>query len=124
MPDATAEFFERLRRGGFEPLLGKASGVARFDLVGSGRTEHWVIAMEKGDVAVSRKKVAADCVVRMDRALFDQMAAGEANAMAALQRGQVVIEGNPELLVMLQRLFPGPPGSRGRAEPIRAEGSS
>jgi putative sterol carrier protein len=120
MSDATVEFFERLGRSGHEPLLAKASGTARFDLEGGKRTEYWVIAMKQGDVAVSRKKAAADCVIHMDRALFDQMAAGEANAMAALQRGRVVIEGNPELLVMLQRLFPGPPGSRGRTEPIAA----
>jgi putative sterol carrier protein len=120
MSDATVEFFERLGRSGHEPLLAKASGTARFDLEGGKRTEYWVIAIKHGDVAVSRKKVAADCVIHMDRALFDQMAAGEANAMAALQRGQCVIQGNPELLVMFQRLFPGPPGSRGRAEPIAA----
>jgi putative sterol carrier protein len=120
MSDPTLEFFERLGRSGHEPLLAQASGTARFDLESGKRREYWVISIKRGDVAVSRKKVAADCVVHMDRALFDQMAAGKANAMAALQRGRVVIEGNPELLVMVQRLFPGPPGSRGRAEPIAA----
>src|SRR5262245_19837036 len=120
MSDATVEFFERLGRSGHEPLLVKASGRGRCDLRGGKRTEHWVVTINKGEVAVSKKKGPAECVVQMERALFDKMASGEANAMAALQRGQAVIQGNPELLVMLQRLFPGPPGSRGRAEPIAA----
>jgi putative sterol carrier protein len=124
MSDATEMFFERLARSEHEPLLAKASGTARFDLRSGKRTAYWAIALKRGDVAVSRKKVAADCVVHMDRALFEQMARGEANAMAALERGLIVVEGNPELLVMLQRLFPGPPGSRGRVEPIAGEGPS
>jgi putative sterol carrier protein len=118
MSDATVEFFERLGRSGHEPLLVKASGTARFELRAGKRTEHWVVSIKKGDVAVSRRKAPAECVVQMERALFDKMATGEANAMAALQRGQAVVQGNPELLVMLQRLFPDPPGSRGRVEPI------
>ena len=48
----------------------------------------------------------------MDRALFQRLANGEVNAMAALLRGAIAVEGDPQLLVMFQRLLPGPPGSR------------
>ena len=57
---------------------------------------------------MSHKNVKADCVVRVDKKLFDGIAAGEVNAFAALLRGTVDIEGNPELIVLFQRLFPSP----------------
>ena len=41
-------------------------------------------------------------------------AKSEVNAMAALLRGAMGVEGDVELLVLFQRLFPGPPRSRSR----------
>ena len=55
---------------------------------------------------------AADCVLRTDRKLFARMAAGKVNAFAAVLRGAVTIEGDPRLLVLFQRLLPGPPKRR------------
>jgi hypothetical protein len=46
--------------------------------------------------------------VRADKALFDAMAVGEVNALAAYLRGELALEGDPELLVLVQRVFPGP----------------
>jgi hypothetical protein len=115
--DVIAELFDRLARRGHEPLLGKASGTLRLDLANGARTEHWLLTMRRGSVEVSRTKGDADCVAHVERALFERLVAGEANALAALLRGQIVLEGNPELLVMVQRLFPGPSGSQGRSEP-------
>lgn len=123
MTDATAEFFERLSRRGHDPLLEKATGTVRFDLARGTTTEHWVVAITKGDVGVSRRRSAADCVVHVDRDLFDRMAVGEENVMAALLRGQVVLEGNPELLIMVQRLFPGPAASRRTREAASSQGT-
>jgi hypothetical protein len=42
------------------------------------------------------------------------MIAGRVNAFAAVLRGTVTVEGDPTLLVLLQRLLPGPPNARGR----------
>ena len=114
MADATAEFFDELAQRGREPLLQKATGTLRFDLVQGKRTEHWLLAVKKGDLTVSHRNIRADCVVRADEALFDRIASGEANAMAALLRGEMGVEGDVELLVSFQRLFPGPPRSRDR----------
>jgi hypothetical protein len=115
MTDPSAEFFDELGRRGHEPLLAKASGVLRFDLAEGGRTRRFVVTIRKGDIAVSRKNVDADCVVRLDRALFDRIAVGESNGLACLIRGLVAVEGDAELLLLFQRLFPGPPGSRKQA---------
>jgi hypothetical protein len=42
--------------------------------------------------------------------------------MAALLRGVIIVEGDPTSLVLLQRLFPGPPPAAGHPKPHRAEG--
>jgi putative sterol carrier protein len=116
MTDSTAVFFEELGRRGHEPLLEKARGTVRFELVDGKRTERWLLTLSGGDVSVSRKNVAADCIVRADRKLFDAMVTGEANAMSAYLRGELSLEGDPELLVLLQRVLGGPstrPSERG-----------
>jgi putative sterol carrier protein len=112
--DPTAEFFDELAGRGHEPLLRKASGSARFDVVDGKRTERWLLTVDKGDIHVSRKNAAADCVLRADRASFGRLVAGEQNFMAAGLRGEVAVQGDPKLLVLLQRLFPRPGGRRPR----------
>ena len=110
MADPTAEFFDELGHRGREPLLTKAKGTARFDIVDGTRTRRWLVSVDRGDIRVSRRNAAADCVVRADKRVFDRAAAGELNFMAAALRGEVVVRGDPRLLVLLQRLFRGPPG--------------
>jgi putative sterol carrier protein len=110
MTDATTEFFHELAERGHEPGLAKATGTLRFDLRdGGARAERWLITITKGDVAVSHKNAKADCVVRADRTLFDRIASGKANALAAFLRGAVEIDGDRGLLLAFQRVFPGPP---------------
>jgi putative sterol carrier protein len=112
MTDATAEFFDALVERGHEPLLEKATGTLRFDLKDGKKTDRWLIAVDKGDLAVSRQNLRADCVVSADKALFDDIASGKTNVMAALLRGAISIEGATQLVVLFQRLFPGPRRSR------------
>ena len=107
MTDTTTTFFQALDERGHEPALEKATGTIRFDLTGGERTTRWLVAIDNGDVEVSRRSARADCVVRVDGALFARIASGEANAMAAVLRGAIDIEGDPALLVAFQRLFPG-----------------
>jgi len=109
--DATATFFERLASRGHEPLLQSASGTLRFELKNGSRTQFWFVKITKGDVAVSNANAEADSVIRTTKVLFDQMATGRANAMAAMLRGVLRAEGNLGLVMSFQRLFPGPPKS-------------
>jgi putative sterol carrier protein len=118
MTDATEEFFDQLRGRGHEPLLENARGTLRFDLGNGKRTDHWLVAIMKGDITASRERAEADCVVRMDRALFDGIASGKQNAMAAVLRGAVAVDGDLELLRLFQRLFPGPGSSRETRRPV------
>lgn len=114
MTDPTAEFFDELGRLGHQPLLEKVKSAMRFDIVDGKRTDHWLLNVDKGDVAVSHKNAAADCVVRADKELFAGIASGEVNAFAAVLRGALAVEGDPGLLVLFQRLLPSPPPARKR----------
>jgi putative sterol carrier protein len=108
MRDATAGFFDELEARGHEPMLEKATGTLRFDLTDGKRTTRWLVAIDKGAVSVSHRNAKADCVVRAEKKLFDNLARGKQNAMAALLRGAVELRGDPTLLLPFQRLFPGP----------------
>ena len=85
MADATAEFFDELGRRGHEPLLEKAA-CASTSCDGQ-KTDRWLVSIDKGDVAVSRRNAPADCVVAADKALFDGLAAAsERDGGAAARR--------------------------------------
>jgi putative sterol carrier protein len=116
MADRTAQFFDRLA-GKHEPLLGKAKGTIRVELANGGKTERWLVALDNGDVTVSHRNTSADCTLRTDKASFNKIAMGKMNAMAAVLRGGVTVEGDQRLALLLQRVFPGPPGQRGPARP-------
>jgi len=106
--DAASELFERLGAVGQLPVLKRAKGVIRFELVGGKRVERWRVTVNRGEVKVARGNGPADCVLRADRKLFGRIASGKVNAFAAVLRGAVTIEGDPRLLVLFQRLLPGP----------------
>lgn len=102
--DATT-FFDELAQRGYEPSLAKASGTARFEIA-NGKTERWLLTIDKGRLSVSRRNARADTVVRSDRRTFARVLSGKENVMAAVLRGEITIEGDSRLLVGLQRLFP------------------
>ena len=108
MSDATGHFFEELGQRGYEPLVAKFSGRLRFDVTDVDHVEHWLVEIDKGNLAVSRQSGEGDCTIRADKALFDRLATGEEHAMAAALRGALVCTGDVELLLAIQRVFPGP----------------
>jgi putative sterol carrier protein len=112
MADATKRFFERLGRGEPDAVLGNTTGSLRLDLESDGKTEHWRVALRGGAVTVSHAAGPADCVIRTEAALFEDLASGRANVMAATLRGQILLEGDPGLMVRFQRLFPAPTGRK------------
>jgi len=118
--DPTAAFFADLASRGHEPLLEGASGSIRFDLTQGGSVEHWLVKVTKGDVAVSKRDGKADSIVSVERTFFDRLTQGRENAMAATLRGVLVAKGNLGLVILFQRIFPGPPASRARARKVAA----
>jgi predicted lipid carrier protein YhbT len=113
MADKIEEFFREQVDRGHQPLLGKVKGTVQIDLVdGPGGAEHWLVGIDRGDVTVSHAEGSADCTIRTDRALFERLVQGRENAMAAMLRGAMVCSGDVELLLAIQRIFPGPPNQR------------
>jgi putative sterol carrier protein len=111
MTDPTETFFDDLGRRDHEPLLAHKKGTIRVELADNGHTERWTVTFDDGDINVSHKKGAADSTIRADKSVFDRIVRGDTNAMAALLRGAVSVDGDWNLLVLFQRLFPSPTGA-------------
>jgi putative sterol carrier protein len=114
MPDAITRVFEAVGARGHEPQLEKTTAAIRFDFIDGKRTQHWLVTVDKGDIEVSRKRAPADLVIGCERALAERLFTGRANAMSAVLRGELTVEGSAELLVLVQRLLPRPRVTRRR----------
>ena len=118
MVDATKEFFADLEDNTYQPLLEKISGLLRFELDDGKRVEQWHVDVRNGNVTVAHNPKSgdadlvpeADCVMITSKRLFDNLAAGRKNAMASVLRGELVVDGDIQLLLMFQRVLPSPPG--------------
>jgi putative sterol carrier protein len=116
MATSTAEFFDDLSRREHEPLLKRVAATVRFDITDGDRTERRLLRIDCGDIRMSAAEGPADCVLGGDRAVFDAIVGGRMTVMVALLLGVLTVDGDPELLVLTQRLFPGPAG-RSRLDP-------
>ena len=105
----TERILGEFARRGREPSLASRSGTVRIELAHGGKTRSWRVTLAKGEIAVARGAGKADTVIRADPDVFDQIAEGRVNAMAALLRGLVTVEGDAGLALSLERLLPGPP---------------
>ena len=110
MKDDVEDFFSELAEQGHVAMLAATTGTVRFDLVDGDRTDHWRVAITRGRVDVEHRGGPADCGVRADRVWFERLLRGEENAIAAVLRGALDIEGDVEVLFAVQRIFPGPAG--------------
>ena len=107
MSEATEQFFDELARRGNEPALARVTGRVRFDIVDGRHTRHWLVTIEDGHITVASRKGKADCTMRAEVDVFDRLARGQDNAMAATLRGALVCSGEVDLLLAIQKLFPG-----------------
>ncbi|GIG02667.1 SCP2 sterol-binding domain-containing protein [Catellatospora citrea] len=108
MPTATDQFFADLAQRGEEPLLRRSSGSIRFDIGAKGEVQRWFVTIDHGTFAVSRRSQKADCSIQTDTDVFENIVTGKDNAFAALLRGALEADGDPELLLLFQRVFSGP----------------
>ena len=99
MTRATGEFLERLSAVEHEPLLAGLTTSVTLEVIDGERIKRWSIHIEDGRVTASARAARdSTCLVRAERACCDGIAGGEVNAMAALLRGALTFEGDPELL--------------------------
>jgi alkyl sulfatase BDS1-like metallo-beta-lactamase superfamily hydrolase len=98
-------FFDNLSTLEHDPSLRKVNGTIRFDLASGKQTERWLVTIRKGDLTVSHRNVAADTVIRLSRALFERLVIGTTNIFPALLRGEIELEGDYRLMIVLRRLL-------------------
>ena len=106
---AVESFFDELGRRGHEPLLRKASGRVQFEVVDGPSIEAWLMVVDNGALKVTREAGRADCFVRGERSVFEELVSGRKNVTAAVLRGALTCRGDLELLFAIQRIFPEPP---------------
>jgi SCP-2 sterol transfer family protein len=116
--DSIGEFFTQLAEPGHLATFEGQLATIRFDVTDGQETEHWLLTVADGDVAVTRRNGQADAVARIARQYLEAIVTGRLNAQAALLRGLFTCEGSMAAFIMFQRCLPGPPGSTGRVAPI------
>ena len=105
MADQAATFFKELGQKRHMRLLEGTSGTILLELAEGKKVDKWYVDIKRGDVTVSRKGGDADCVIKTDKDTFHAIIAGQTNAVAAVLRGVVELQGKVSLLVGLQSLF-------------------
>jgi putative sterol carrier protein len=120
MPDISVEqFFEELGEAHVR-LLQNTSGTVLVELRGGPRTERWYVNIRRGEVGVARSGRDPDCVIRTDRTTLEAILSGRLNAMPALLRGLLEVEGKVNLLAALQALFRPSAGATEQREHVHA----
>jgi hypothetical protein len=109
----TEVFLGDLEAREHDPLLEQMSGTLLVELLDDGRVDRVLLRVRDGRAVVDRSPAdrdagAPDCVVRASREMFDGFVTGRLNAMTAFLRGEIELDGDPNLLMRLGRLFPGP----------------
>jgi putative sterol carrier protein len=104
--DPSAAFFEDLKRREHEPMLARKKGSVRIELVNGSTVERWLVEFDSGKIAVSKRNHRAGSTIRVDRDLFDKIVQGKANAVTAVLRGELTLDGDWNALVLFQRILP------------------
>ncbi len=119
MPSRSDAFFDELGGRGHDPTLRGRTATIRFEIRRDTGTDSWSVVIDRGDISAAPDgDDTADCVIRLDGDLFDDIARGEANALAAMLRGELAADGDPDLMVAARRLLaaPAPAGEAGAGE--------
>ncbi len=125
--DPISDFFAELAEPGHLATFEHEVGTVRFDVPDAIKTadvthvEHWHVTVDDGDVTVTREQMPAEAVVRVARPCMELMVTGRLNAMAAMLRGLLTVDGSVAALMVFQRCLPGPPGSTGKVAPISSQ---
>jgi putative sterol carrier protein len=109
--DPASRFFQDVSSRSINPLLRDLVASVRVDLTDGDKVDHFLVVIDRGDVSVSKRASRADAILRVDRDVFNKMVEGRMNATAAVLRGEITIEGDLGIVMLLARVFPGPPSS-------------
>ncbi|MGC4880238.1 SCP2 sterol-binding domain-containing protein [Micromonospora sp. DT43] len=121
---ATSDFFSRLAAACQDPRFSKVCGSVRFDIGNGDDLEQWLLIIDHGRMEVSRSADPADTVIRVSVPVADAMARGEVNGLAAITRGEILVDGDLGLALRLGRLFPRANSGGGQREQPTPSGAS
>jgi hypothetical protein len=107
--DRIEEFFDHLASA-HQPMLEDVASTLRIDLDEPGGVRHWLLRIDHGSVEVSRRAGRADASLSTDRPMFEKMITGEANALTAVLRERIQLDGELGTVLAFGRLMPSPPG--------------
>ncbi len=113
--DEIDRFFSMVGERRHVKLLERASGTVLVELKEGTKTRRWYVAVQHGDLSVSRRGGKADCTIRTQAETFKAILEGRVNAPAAMLRGLLEVDGKIQLLVALQALFRPSSGSAEQA---------
>ncbi|MET8277818.1 SCP2 sterol-binding domain-containing protein [Micromonospora sp. NPDC005174] len=103
---ATSEFFERLAAACRDPRFSKVCGSVRFDIRDGDDLEQWLLVIDHGELRVAQSGEPATTVIRVSGQVAEAMARGEVNGLAAIERGEILVDGDLALALRVGRLFP------------------
>lgn len=103
--DSAEDFFTSIGVNRHVPRLARCHGAVRFDIMTPDGVDSWRVDIIKGEVTATRDRSPAEAVVRAEKAIVDGVVRGDVNPVAATLRGVLVVEGNWDLLLLIQRLF-------------------
>ncbi|MEV0001827.1 SCP2 sterol-binding domain-containing protein [Micromonospora sp. NPDC050980] len=103
---STDAFFDKLSAMGYNARLGKVSGSVRIDIRGDGGLRQWRIDIDRGHLRVSRDGGPASAVITCSERTAEAMVTGGMNGLAAINRGEILVDGELALALQLGRLFP------------------
>ncbi|MEU8179690.1 SCP2 sterol-binding domain-containing protein [Micromonospora sp. NPDC049047] len=106
---ATRAFFERLTAAGQDPRFSKVRASVRFDIRDGDHLDQWLLDIDNGRMRVTRSGQPATTVIMVSAQVADAMARGEVNGLAAITRGEILVDGDLSLALRLGRLFPREP---------------
>ncbi|GIH14545.1 SCP2 sterol-binding domain-containing protein [Rugosimonospora africana] len=111
MPDPIDDFFAALGRSGHVPLLARFTGSMRFELRANGETQRWRVGIDNGNIRVTRDgEGSVDAVISGERALLVPIVRGRMRPLCAFLRNEIAVTGEFRMLLVLERLLPGPSG--------------
>lgn len=109
----TAAFFEQLARTAYDPRFTKVRGSVRLEIHDGEQVDKWLITIDDGRFRVDHGDGPASSVTSMSAPLAERLLRGEINALAAILRGEILVDGDLGLALRLGRLLPAPPADPG-----------
>ena len=103
-----ATFFDELASGATSRCCGRYRGTFGSISCDGADTDSWLVAIDKGDLTVTREAGNADCIIRGERAVFDEVVKGRSERGRRGPAGGVGMPRRPRAPVRDPADLPGP----------------